>query len=177
MAVKCTAKSKQSGERCKKYPTPGSNVCATHGSKSPRAQVAAAKRLALEAAMRSETPRKPWEVLEEALHAVDVLMKQALVKLDKGDSMSPKDYTELVAAVERAHRMAKVNLDAGIDARRLRLAEAQAGQMHKIFTRVLNALNLTPEQRALVPGLLKQEIRAAVRPAIEGQVVANGNGS
>jgi len=124
--------------------------------------------------MAGETPRHPWEVLEESLHAVDILMRKALVKLNQGEAMNPKDYTELVSAVERAHRMAKVNLDAGIDDRRTRLAEAQAGQMHAVFTRVLAALNLTPEQKAQVPALLRREIQAEVRPAIEGRVVGNG---
>ena len=34
MAQKCTAKSKQSGERCKRWATPGASVCSSHGSKS-----------------------------------------------------------------------------------------------------------------------------------------------
>jgi hypothetical protein len=32
----CTAKSKQSGVRCRKPPTPGHGVCHMHGSKTPR---------------------------------------------------------------------------------------------------------------------------------------------
>lgn len=32
--MQCKAKSKQSGERCKRYATPGREVCATHGGKS-----------------------------------------------------------------------------------------------------------------------------------------------
>lgn len=34
--MQCTAKSKQSGEQCKKHAMVGRNVCATHGGKTPR---------------------------------------------------------------------------------------------------------------------------------------------
>lgn len=34
--MRCTGKSKQSGERCKRHATPGSDVCVMHGSKTPK---------------------------------------------------------------------------------------------------------------------------------------------
>lgn len=34
--TRCKAKSKQSGERCKRFATPGADVCTSHGSKSPQ---------------------------------------------------------------------------------------------------------------------------------------------
>jgi hypothetical protein len=42
---RCTARSKRSGERCRHYKTPGSNVCAMHGSASPQARAKAQRRL------------------------------------------------------------------------------------------------------------------------------------
>lgn len=42
----CTAKSKQSGERCKRPPIIGGMVCATHGGKAPQVQRTARGRLA-----------------------------------------------------------------------------------------------------------------------------------
>lgn len=41
---RCTAKSKQSGERCKRRPVPGLTVCVMHGGKSPAAQAKAQER-------------------------------------------------------------------------------------------------------------------------------------
>lgn len=38
---RCTATSKQSGERCKRRPVPGLNVCVMHGGKTPAAQAKA----------------------------------------------------------------------------------------------------------------------------------------
>lgn len=34
--AQCTAKSKQSGERCKRHAAPGRNVCVMHGGRTPR---------------------------------------------------------------------------------------------------------------------------------------------
>lgn len=41
----CAARSKQSGERCKKSPMPGSNVCRVHGGSAPQVKAAAKRRL------------------------------------------------------------------------------------------------------------------------------------
>lgn len=47
---RCTAKSKRSGERCKKPPMHGQTTCAAHGGRAPAARAAARRRLALQAA-------------------------------------------------------------------------------------------------------------------------------
>lgn len=44
-ARQCTAKSKGSGNRCKRRPIPGGAVCVMHGGKAPQVQMAAAERL------------------------------------------------------------------------------------------------------------------------------------
>lgn len=41
----CTARSKQSGKRCKRRPIPGGRVCVMHGGKAPQVQLAAEERL------------------------------------------------------------------------------------------------------------------------------------
>lgn len=43
---RCSAKSKQSGERCKRRPVRGAAVCTMHGGKAPQVQLKAAQRLA-----------------------------------------------------------------------------------------------------------------------------------
>lgn len=43
--AQCAARSKQSGERCKKSPMPGSNVCRVHGGSAPQVKAAARRRL------------------------------------------------------------------------------------------------------------------------------------
>lgn len=41
----CTAKSKTSGQRCKKYAIPGGTVCTSHGGKAPQVKRKAQLRL------------------------------------------------------------------------------------------------------------------------------------
>lgn len=43
---RCSGKSKQSGERCKRRPIPGGMVCVMHGGGTPKVRAAAAERLA-----------------------------------------------------------------------------------------------------------------------------------
>lgn len=43
--TRCTAKSKRSGEQCKRWAMVGGTVCAMHGGKSPQAMAAAARRV------------------------------------------------------------------------------------------------------------------------------------
>src|SRR4051812_24468001 len=44
-APKCSAKSKQSGKRCKQYAIPGGKVCRFHGGAAPQVKRKAAERL------------------------------------------------------------------------------------------------------------------------------------
>lgn len=43
--VRCTANSKQSGERCRNRPTPGAVTCRFHGSAAPQVRASARRRL------------------------------------------------------------------------------------------------------------------------------------
>ena len=42
---RCTAKAKSTGERCRRRPHPGTNVCIIHGAGAPQVQKAARQRL------------------------------------------------------------------------------------------------------------------------------------
>lgn len=68
---RCTATSKQSGERCKRRPHPGSNVCVIHGGGSPQAKRSARQRLN--------------DLLDPALDALQTVLKDGI---DKGDTPS-----------------------------------------------------------------------------------------
>ena len=46
MDRRCTARSKRSGQRCKRRPIPGGSVCVMHGGKAPQVKLAAKDRLA-----------------------------------------------------------------------------------------------------------------------------------
>jgi hypothetical protein len=68
--VQSSARSKQSGQRCKRFVAPGATVCAMHGGKAPRAKAAAARRVAVaEAQRRLDIPAHvdPRDALTEEL--------------------------------------------------------------------------------------------------------------
>lgn len=67
-APRCTAKAKQTGERCKRRPIPGGRVCFVHGGGSPAVKAAAQRRL---------------------LEAVDPLITE-LLKLALDDDTEPR---------------------------------------------------------------------------------------
>jgi hypothetical protein len=62
-------------------------------------------------------------------------------------------------AIDRAARLAKTALDAGVDERRIRLAESQADELAEMFREFIEALGLTADQAARAPDLLERTIR------------------
>lgn len=160
--LRCSA-TNTDGNPCEKWANVGATVCYTHGAQAAQVQAAAERRITLAEAILHGDKRHPGEILEDCLHIVDMVLQEIVLEVrDKGGAVTPALLDKLIQAVERAHRLSKVNLDAGIDQRRMRLAEAQAGQLQAIFTRVLAALHLTPEQKALVPAALKREIQGEI---------------
>lgn len=69
---------------------------------------------------------------------------------------------------ERKHlvEVCRVAIAAGVEERRVRLAEETGREMAALFHRVLDAIDLSEDQRALVPALLAQEVQALM----EGKV-------
>ncbi|MGN7250065.1 hypothetical protein [Arthrobacter sp. SAFR-014] len=63
---------------------------------------------------------------------------------------------------EREHlaKVCALALRAGIEERRVKLAENQGLLVADVIRRILNALGLTPEQQLLVPEIVPRELRA-----------------
>lgn len=159
---KCKAHSKtRGGAPCGTWAVIGADVCRMHGGMAPQVRAVAQERISLADALKSTPRRQPWEVLEDAAHIADVLMQDARLDIEHG-RFTPAALDKLVAALDRAHRLSTTNVHAGLAERRQRFAEGQADQMHQVFTRVLAGLGLTPEQKALVPQLLKREIEGVL---------------
>lgn len=189
MREKCTAKSKQSGERCKRWPIRGGTVCAIHGGKVPRVVAAARRRLEeaeAERAVRVLGVRRdimPGDALLEEVqwtagHVAwlrlkvqdleDRELEWSLTK--KKDSVDDVEETrEAVPSVwyglyerERKHLIAASTaaLRAGVEERRVRLAESQGQQVAGVIQRVLDGLGLTPIQLELVPTVVPAALRS-----------------
>lgn len=63
---------------------------------------------------------------------------------------------------ERKHLLdvCKAAIAAGIEERRVRLAESQGALLADVIRRILGDLNLTPQQQALVPDVVPRHLRA-----------------
>lgn len=68
---------------------------------------------------------------------------------------------------ERKHLLdvTKVAIAVGIEERRVRLAEAQGALLNGVIRRILDRLSLTPEQSALLPLVVPEELRRAAAMA------------
>lgn len=164
-SLQCAGTASTTGQRCKKRAELGTNVCRKHGAAAPQVRRLADERITLAEALVAAPRRPVWEVLEDTAHYSDVLLRQVVLEVRSQGTVSPELLDRLVQALERANRLSKTVLDAGVAERRTRLAEAQATQMFAVFTRVLNALGLTAEQKAQVPELLKREIQGELTAA------------
>lgn len=167
---RCTAKSKRSQQRCKRAAIRGGNVCATHGGKAPQVAGAAHQRLklrAVEAEMRQLHPDSdidPSALLLETIgrDAARLRMFTRLVEdLDvAGDfGVYGPDHTgdgtaHILIRLEaqerdRLAKHCKMAIDAGIEERKVRLAEEQGEMIATLLASVFDdpELDLTPAQR------------------------------
>lgn len=102
----CSARSKQSGQRCKRRPHPGTNVCVFHGAGSPKVKAKAQERLAERLAALAppaisamselvKTKRPPAVRLRAAQDLLDRCGFGAVAKINVGgDSTMRENYTE-----------------------------------------------------------------------------------
>lgn len=82
-----------------------------------------------------------------------------------GDAVAVEEAVRGLAQLEaqerdRCARFAKLALDAGIAERQVRVAEQQGALIAGVLQRVLDALDLSPEQRRMVAVVAPRELRA-----------------
>lgn len=186
----CSAKSKRSGERCRKPATPGSPVCAMHGSKSPRAIVAAERRLAEKLAAdlwggrRDVHPASAllelvgWKASEVEYwrHRVHEIQqddeatltwgrtKEKLGGDDYGTTREAKPHIALTLLHKAEADLAAycaAALKAGVEERMVRIAQSTAAQFQRVIQLVL------ADERVSVAGDVDLVIADALRQGIE----------
>ena len=194
---KCRANSKQSGERCKRWPVPGAEVCKIHGGGAPGVRAAAERNLAEAAARQTMTQAvktlglpidvDPGKALLDEIHwtAGHVAWLRSKVQELKGDELvwGRTEYRDKIGGEdagitnveqaganvwyqlylkEREHlaKVCSLALRAGIEERKVKLAESQGLLVADVIRRILGALGLTPAQQLLVPEIVPRELRA-----------------
>lgn len=82
--------------------------------------------------------------------------------VDETEAATAHAWVELYYR-ERAHLVSvtKAAITAGIEERRVRLAESQGALLADVIKRILGRLNLTPKQQGMVPNVVPEELRRA----------------
>ena len=114
----CHARSKQSGQRCRRYAIPGGTVCSTHGGAAPQVRRAAERRLAFAVDPAIETLSRFVESDEmvdrhpaQALAAARTILDRAgLKETDPDDTVT----ADTVIDLERVQALSNEELTAGL---------------------------------------------------------------
>lgn len=191
--AQCGAKTRNGGT-CHNPPMEGGRRCRMHGGASPRAVAAAKRRLEeqrAQAAVELFAARRdihPADALLELVQwtAGEVDYWRAQVRLIERDDLTwgmtkrktggddagiteeaapPVAYRMLTDASDRLAKYAAAALKAGVEERRVQLAENQGALVALTIRRILDRLNLTPDQVQLVPVVVPEELRALGGPA------------
>lgn len=97
-------------------------------------------------------------------------------QLDENGGITPalRGWIDLYQS-ERVHlvKVSKSALDAGVNERLVAIAEHQGMRLADSIEAILNALNLSVEQRQLVPQVVPSILRGLTMPVIEGEVVTD----
>lgn len=175
--MKCTAK-RTNGEPCKSWAIKGGKVCRVHGGASKRVKDAA-KRRTDEARAAAEVAAQADAVLafraERALeNPLDGLARlatevtafkdalaarvNALTSIRYEDMKSAEQLRSEVALYERAldrtARLLETMVKLDFEKRMVALNEAQFDLVSKVIDQVLDGLDLTEEQRDLIPDVV-----------------------
>jgi len=151
----------------------GFGRCIHHGGKTEAGTKAAVKQMHREGSFGgAELDIDPIEALlgevrRTAGHVAWLQERISLWHMDTDDEMPAVQATWLqVYQYERMHlaRTAKIAIDAGVAQRQVALAESQGQLLAQAINQILTGLNLTSDQKQLVPDLVPQVLRAiAVR--------------
>lgn len=176
--MRCKAKARSTGDRCKRKAVEGLTVCRSHGAGSPQSKAKAA-RIKAEAkaaaevqaqadavlAFRAERPlENPLDGLARLATEVtafkDALAARvnALTSIRYEDMKSAEQLRSEVALYERAldrtARLLETMVKLDFEKRMLALNEAQLDLMAEAVRIILDGLDLTEEQQARVPDVV-----------------------
>ena len=174
----------RTGLPCGRKPSPYMEVCTMHGGASPQALRAAARRQANAIAVQTYDADHEAILAAEGLepigdplielgklaaaskHLMDALGSRvnaldALRFTDaKGTEQLASEVSLYERAMDRTARLLQLLVAAGFEERRVKVDEQTAAQFTAVLNAVLSRLDLAPEVRATVPGIVVEELKA-----------------
>lgn len=173
----CAATSKQTHQRCQRYPADGFTVCKWHGGGLPQVKRRAAERLAEQnlkkqhAGMRIKPIENPLSELQKLAGEV-VAWKQLLAEQVQnlqtmryeGQGNVGEQLRAEVALFERSMDRCTTTLSAiaklNIDERLVRIKEREADLFEQVMQRVFAKMGLTDDEQTSARQIVAGEIRA-----------------
>lgn len=171
LSQQCTATSKRSGERCRR-PVIASPVCIMHGGKAPQTAARRAARLVAFEAQQRAVPleRDPATALLAACHDADSILAQLKAQAAGEERLTAATLTAMGDWLDRVTRIAKVVLDARVDARLVQIEEARANLVVGAVLAGLDAIGVEPDRQQVAVRVLLAELRRVAgepgRPAL-----------
>lgn len=162
MSQKCKAKAKRTGKQCQRDAVIGLEVCQVHGGSTARAKEKSA-RIKQEMKVQRHLDRlglrreglAPTELLQETIERVGADLEYAASQA-QGSTEWADAYQQIL---DRAARIAKAGVDAGIAERQTQLQEAQVLMLIRAIDTALSRAGLDPYQMSAVKGELVRELR------------------
>ena len=162
---RCTATSKQTGERCRRFPTPGRAVCRFHGGKTPRGMALPqtkgghySKDLPTRLAERYAEALRDAALLElrEEIALLDARLADVLGRVDSGESGAAwATLDTLMRAYRRAQ--AEGHTEAEVAAGELERVTGGGMQDHAAWSEVRSLID---QRRRLVESERKRLVEA-----------------
>jgi hypothetical protein len=104
--MRCVATSKTTGEQCKLYVSPGAKTCMWHGLTGNGARKAE-ERITL-AQLLEQDPRHPWQVVLDATHMMDAIVRDFQTQLVAGEVITPEQLDRLISVNQVRHHLASI---------------------------------------------------------------------
>jgi len=103
--VKCHAKAKSTGEQCTQWAVVGGTVCYHHGGWAKRAVRNSEVRVT-QAQLLEQDPRHPWQVVLDATHMMDAIVRDFQTQLTAGEVITPEQFDRLFNVNQIRHHRA-----------------------------------------------------------------------
>jgi len=146
-SVQCSATSKGSGQRCKRFAIRGGTVCVRHGGGAKQVRQKALERITIAQALATGDRRPPWAIIADAVHTADVLLLDVKMRVEGGEDLTPELTTKLVDALERAARLSKLQIDGKFVEAQTRERDLDAELVVGLFLRSIERVDLSEDQR------------------------------
>jgi hypothetical protein len=101
----------------------------------------------------------PRDALSDALSSMYALKEMIAEQLAAGNPSPAFDGGQLVDALDRLVKYSQVAINAGVEERRVRIAEQMGGQIVAVIRSLLDGIGATPAQRALAPTIIADFVR------------------